>query len=453
MARPESSTGVDSVSATPFEDSGRATGLEATTHMAEAMDTEKSTDGRRLRFPAALTVRELMVPDPIRVSPHMAMQDAMRLMAARNIGALLISEGDQVVGIFTERDLMRVAATAPHGWRQWPVGDWMTQNPWTIGPEATWDQALSLVETLLIRHIPVVENERIVGIVTARDLITRHGEFLSHAVDERTRELREANERLQERDRELRVHMAMAGKIQARLLPRKLPQWPEVEWAAHYEPLDELGGDYYGFARPDPHHLGVLIADATGHSIPAAMVAIMARSVFATVTQEVSRPAEVLEEMNRQLHGLTEEHFVTAFYGLLERETRHFTYASAGHPYPFRYSCKTQECQPLAAIGLMLGIERDVRYEEQEVQLQHDDRLLLYTDGLSEGQGPEGAFGKVRIGRFLAENCGQGSAQPVAQPAAQPAAALVQRLADRLADFRGNEPATDDVTIVAAVVR
>ncbi len=411
-----------------------------------------------MHFPSSLTVRELMVADPIRVAPQVTMQEAVRLMAERNVGAVLVVEGPRIVGVFTERDLLRHASTAPHGWRQRPVADWMTPNPWTIGPEATWDQALSLIETLLIRHIPVVENDRIIGIVTARDLITRHGEFLAHVVDERTGELRQANERLQERDQELRMHMAVAGKIQARLLPRKLPNWPEVEWAAHYDPLVELGGDYYGFARPDPQHLGVLIADATGHSIPAAMVAIMTRTVFATVTQEISRPAEVLEEMNRQLHGLTEEHFVTAFYGLLERETRHFSYASAGHPYPFRYRCSAKECQRLIAIGLMLGIERDVRYEEQHVQLQPGDRLLLYTDGVSDCRGPEGAFGKERIEQFLGESCGQSDAQTVAQSVAQTVAqtvaqSLVQRLADRLAVFRAGQPAHDDVTIVAAVVR
>ena len=123
----------------------------------------------------------------------------------------------------------------------------------------------------------------------------------------------------------MRLNMNVAGRLQTRLLlPSAPPGWPELSWGIHYAPLDPLGGDYYDFAQPDDRHLGILIADASGHSIPAAMVAIMARFAFAEVVRHTVRPAEVLSVMNRRLQGLTDERFVTAFFGVLDRQTREF---------------------------------------------------------------------------------------------------------------------------------
>src|SRR5437763_5590285 len=130
--------------------------------------------------------------------------------------------------------------------------------------------------------------------------------------------------------------------------------------------------------------MGILIADASGHSIAAGMVAIMARFAFAEVVRHTVRPAQVLEFMNRRLQGLTDERFVTAFYGVLDRQTREIRYANAGHPPPLRYSPRTGLVEPLAARGLMLGIVPDASYEEKTLTLAPGDRLCLYTDGVVE---------------------------------------------------------------------
>src|SRR5205823_6808806 len=119
-----------------------------------------------------------------------------------------------------------------------------------------------------------------------------------------------------------RRSLKVAGRLMNRLLlPGAPPDWPELAWAVHFRPLDPLGGDYYDFAQPDGRHLGVLIADASGHSLPAAMVAIMARIAFAE-TAGTPRPAKVLAAMNRRLQALADERFGTAFYGVFERHAR-----------------------------------------------------------------------------------------------------------------------------------
>src|SRR5439155_24634197 len=131
----------------------------------------------------------------------------------------------------------------------------------------------------------------------------------------------------------------------------------------HYAPLDPLGGDYYDFAVSGDRQLGLLIADASGHSIPGAMVAIMARFAFAEVVRQTIRPAEVLGFMNRRLQGLTDERFVTAFYGVLDRRTREFRYASAGHPPALRCG-RDGRIEELSLRGLLLGIMPEAKYDE-----------------------------------------------------------------------------------------
>src|SRR5205823_2543496 len=152
------------------------------------------------------------------------------------------------------------------------------------------------------------------------------------------------------RDAEMMYNLRAAGRLQNRLLlPTAPPDWPELRWGVHYAPLDHLGGDLYDFAHPGPDHLGFLIADASGHSIPAAMVAIMSRIAFSGAARSTVRPGEVLTAMNAGLQGLSDERFVTAFYGVYDRRTRALSYASAGHPYPPRWSARTGEAQPPVA--------------------------------------------------------------------------------------------------------
>jgi serine phosphatase RsbU (regulator of sigma subunit) len=318
----------------------------------------------------------------------------------------------------------------------------MTRDPRTITPGSSWEDAMALLERFHVRHLPVVEKGQLVGVLTARDLMARRADYLNRLVEERTRELRQANERLQERDAETRLHMMVAGRLQMRLLPGQAPRLPEIECYAHYAPLDPLGGDHYDFAQPDPRHLGILIADASGHSIPAAMVAIMARTAFATASREGLSPAAVLSTMNQNLHGLTGEHFVTAFYGIFDRQSRLLTYANAGQPFPYCYHATPGKCEPLVAHGLMLGILPDSQYDEHHLQLSAGDKLLFYTDGVVDCVGEQDqAFGVGRLEAHLQEH------------GKQSARSLAQTLAHALTAFRGSRPPLDDLTILAAEIR
>ena len=285
-----------------------------------------------------LTVRQVMQVEPVVVLPECPLRAVMDQMNQRRIGAIIVvGPSLELRGIFTERDLLRRVADADPGWRDRPVAEWMTSDPHTITPDVGWEEAVALMTRLRVRHLPVIEANRVVGIVSTRMMMGFRAEYLNGLVEARTRDLKRAMDEVMARDSELRYNLRAAGRLQTRLLlPHQPPQWPELRWGVYYAPLDHLGGDYYDVARPDPDHLGFLIADASGHSIAAAMVAIMSRTAFTEVSGTTTSPGEVLSEMNARLQGLADERFVTAFYGVLDRRTRVLTFSNAGHPYPLR---------------------------------------------------------------------------------------------------------------------
>jgi serine phosphatase RsbU (regulator of sigma subunit) len=388
-----------------------------------------------------LTVRQVMQADPVVVQPSCPLRDVMETMNRLRIGAVVIvDENGELRGIFTERDLLRRVARADAEWRARPVSDWMTPDPYSIAPDVGWEDAVALLAQLRVRHLPVVEGRRVIGVVSTRLLMSQRAEYLDRLVEARTNELRRAIDEVLARDSELRYNLRAAGRLQTRLLlPSAPPEWPELRWGIYYAPLDHLGGDYYDLARPTPDHLGFLIADASGHSIAAAMVAIMARTAFTEVSDATTSPGAVLAAMNARLQGLADERFVTAFYGVLDRRTRALTYANAGHPYPLRYVARTGAVQPLAAQGFMLGIIPDEQYRERTVQLEPGDRMCFFTDGLVEARNEMGeGYGTERLTTSLAAH-GHAHAGP-----------LTEQLLAEQRTFRGTQALSDDVTLVVS---
>lgn len=384
-----------------------------------------------------------MTTKPIFVTPDQPVRDAVHSMNTHRIGAVLVAEvGMHLVGIFTERDFLR-KALGTAAWEHAPVREWMSPSPYTIHPDAGWEEAVSAMERLRVRHLPVVENGTLVGIITARQLIAQRANHLNLIVGERTRELRRANEALLARDAEVTHYMKAAAKLQKRLvLPHSPPDWPEVGWGIHFAPLDPLGGDYYDFARPDDQHIGILIADASGHGVPAAMVAIMTRMAFTEIANQTTHPGEVLAAMNRRLLDMADERFVTAFYGVLNRRTRQLHYANAGHPYPLRYSARKRECEPLPARGFLLGITPDEVYTERVVELEPGDRLCFYTDGVPDCRDERGeAFEQERIKQVFVRSSQESAPK------------IVDGLIDELTRFRGAAKQVDDSTLVIAEMR
>ena len=392
---------------------------------------------------AELTVRQVMQPEPITVPPDAPIRDVLRTMNRNRIGALLVVRADgKLVGIFTERDLLKRVITAIPGWRDYPVSDWMTADPYTIAADVGWDDAVGMMTKLRVRHLPVIQHGKLIGLISSRALMNRRTEFLDQRVEERTRELKRVNEELLARDAETAFNMRAAGQFQnLLLLPHAPPDWPELDWGIHYAPVDHLGGDYYDFATPDPDHLGILIADASGHSIPAAMVAIMTRIAFADIANSTTKPGEVLGAMNHRLQGLSGERFVTAFYGILNRKTRTFRFATAGHPSPLLLRGETNEVRPLTAQGFLLGVMPDEVYFEKQVEVKPGDRIVFYTDGVTEARNAIGEqFETERLVTSLKDHGSKRSA------------AVISKMLEDQKQFCDGHPYTDDVTLLTVGV-
>lgn len=390
-----------------------------------------------------VTVRHVMETRPIGVAPNCPLHEVLRLMNQHRIGSVLVvQDTDRLVGIFTERDLLKRIVTAPNDWRDYLVSQWMTRDPYIIGPDIGWEDAVVLMGQLRVRHLPVIEHGRLIGLVSPGRLLAHRTEHLSRSIEERTRELRAANELLIARDAELMYNLRTAGRLQTKLLLPSTPaEWPELSWAVYCAPLDHLGGDFYDFAHPATDHLGFLIADASGHSISASMVAVMARTAFAEASRATAEPGDVLGAMNRRLQELTDERFVTAFYGVYDRRDGLFRYAGAGHPYPLRYEARTGTVSPLGAQGFVLGIIPDEVYVPRGASLAPGDRVCFYTDGLIEARNEIGEmFGTERLTELL-KGC-----------ASRPANEVLRCVLDDLTAFRGGTPLTDDLSVAVMAV-
>ncbi|MFO0837162.1 MAG: PP2C family protein-serine/threonine phosphatase [Phycisphaerae bacterium] len=180
------------------------------------------------------------------------------------------------------------------------------------------------------------------------------------------------------------------GQLQRDLLPRELPMLPGVTVAAHYETSTQAGGDYYDFVRLSDGRLGVMIADVSGHGSPAAVVTAMIHALMNSFGDacgvEPSQPVRVLEALNRNLlRSMRAGQFATAFYGVLDPRTRTFEFATAGHNPPRLMRRATRSIQPLwATPALPLAISDTFEAEQASIRFEPGDRLLLYTDGVTE---------------------------------------------------------------------
>ena len=188
----------------------------------------------------------------------------------------------------------------------------------------------------------------------------------------------------------LQSELEMAREIQEGLLPRELPHLEGLSFTVRYLPSRPVGGDLYDVVVLDETHLGLFVADVSGHGLPAAFEAALVRMSFLNhATPDVS-PAQVFERMNRDLRrSLALGHYVTGFYGVLDLETLELTYCRASHPRPVvLHSDGTRKS--LGAKGLFLGIVENGAYREDVEVLHPGDRICLFTDGYYEAAGPSG---------------------------------------------------------------
>jgi predicted ester cyclase len=235
---------------------------------------------------------------------------------------------------------------------------------------------------------------RIVGgkIVEERSL----GDFLNimlPALEQQTRE----RERFEQ-------ELLVARRIQQASLPKEVPTLEGWQIAPYFRPAREVGGDFYEFFELDDGRLALVVGDATGKGVPAALVMTATCAFLGGVaTASGASPGEALARVNEAvLARIPPNMFVTCFYAILEPESGHLIYANAGHNLP---CCRHEDtASELVARGMPLGLMPGMSYEEKETVLVPGEGVLFYTDGLTEAHNPQGEmFGTPRLRGLLSE--------------------------------------------------
>lgn len=183
-----------------------------------------------------------------------------------------------------------------------------------------------------------------------------------------------------------------ARQIQRSILPKRPPAVDGLSIAAHYDSMAEVAGDFYDFVVTPSGQLGVLVADVSGHGVPAAIVASMVKIALAVQEGEIADPGLVLTRMNRALCGRFELAYVTATFALIDPAARTVTYAAAGHPSPLLVRAMG-DVESLDERGMVLGFLPDAHYTSAIVRdLAGGDRIVFYTDGITEAARGDGEF-------------------------------------------------------------
>ena len=206
-------------------------------------------------------------------------------------------------------------------------------------------------------------------------------------------------ERLAVIDRELGI----ARQIQSSILPQSMPRVRGLTIAARYRPMTAVAGDFYDFLEVDAGRVGILVADASGHGVPAALIASMVKVALAAQREHADSPAAVLSGLNETLCGRLGGQYVTAGYLYVDAGSRVMRYGAAGHPPMLRAGRSRENVERLERNGLLLGFAAGAPYGEVEQPLRAADRFLLYTDGLIEAANAEDdLFGLERLEAALA---------------------------------------------------
>jgi hypothetical protein len=186
-----------------------------------------------------------------------------------------------------------------------------------------------------------------------------------------------------ERLASIQYELETARRIQASILPQQIPHISGVDIAVRYHPMTEVAGDFYDFIPIDEHRLGVLVADVSGHGVPAALVASMVKVAVAAQAPNADDPARVLTGLNRVLAPHVSGQFVTAAYIFFDAKAGMLTYSGAAHPaiLILRGGGVVDEIEKN---GLMIGPFSFASYENASVQLDAGDLVVMYTDGITE---------------------------------------------------------------------
>lgn len=252
----------------------------------------------------------------------------------------------------------------------------------------------------------------------------------------RREEIKERHEEINSYMENMKTELELARQVQSRLLPESYPYLPYIRISSLYKPMETLGGDFYDFICFEEKHLiGIFISDVSGHGLPAALITSMLKALNRTAGNIRFSTSGFLSYINTHLTGQISDNFLTAIYGIYNSETRIFKFSRAGHPFPILI--RDNEITQVQAGGGGIGFDTFMQYEEVSLHLEKGDKVILYTDGLTEQSDDSlRLFEEIYFEKILPS---------LAMMSIEDIITISYR---RLKDFNGSEKFDDDICIL-----
>lgn len=300
-------------------------------------------------------------------------------------------------------------------------------KPSTLDP-ATGDDISNLM-TLALQTGIIIDNFQMYGKL----------ETVNQELSVKNDHITKINHELEIAQAKINKELDQARLIQRGLLPSNFPNIRGLDFAATYIPASQVGGDYYDFIDLTSHDLiGIVVADVSGHGIGAAFIMSMIKILLRKQAFDNMSPKNVLTSINQIfLRDIKTDNFVTTFYAIFNLKTKLLQYANAGHNPILLYHRDSGQFQLLKADGLFLGVFDDLMMKENQIQLSVNDRLILYTDGLTEAENNHGELFSIdKLCEVIKKNNHLNALQ------------LKDKIVTGLRGFIGSSDFQDDVTLL-----
>lgn len=273
----------------------------------------------------------------------------------------------------------------------------------------------------------------------------REIQILANTFNEMAHRIREDRKALIEKKR-MEKELEIAHEIQATLLPNMLPHLRDYEMDVYYHPATQVGGDYFDLVQLDDRHMFIVVGDVAGKGVPGLVVMAMVRIIVRALALQRKGPAELLRHLNALLRkDMKRNLFVTLFCGVLDAERGILVFASAAHMPLLIYRGKERMVHMMGTKTKPLGLFPDDMFaktlEEKSIEILPGDLFMQYTDGLNEMKNVHGEeFGMEQVMQLAVDEASGGARH------------LLNKLKKRLSEFRGDEPPSDDLTLLAVSV-
>ncbi len=236
----------------------------------------------------------------------------------------------------------------------------------------------------------------------------------------------------------------MAKIIQESIFPSSLPNNNIVSITAKLFPMNETSGDFYDVIEIIPNSVyGLLLADISGHGVSAALITNLAKILFTNAIEKFASPKDVMSYINTEFCNILHQRtYFTSFYSIIDFPNKQIVYSSAGHPYNIKYNAQNKQLEKLLALDMIVGIVSNRDFKEKKFDISIGDRLILYTDGISEARNSKNEmFGDKRLSDLLLDNI------------EAPSNELIELIEYKVKKFTQKNYFDDDVTIIVADIK